>query len=109
MNRYKAGQSVKVSTKVSNPDTGAPVDVSALTLTWGVLPNLPNQQKVSTVLTLAQGQITHDGTGQYHAVIDTTGLVPAGVQFVVVAYEWVATGGVAGADDARFEVEALPW
>lgn len=49
--------------------------------------------------TVANASLSHDGTGQYHADVE---LDVSGIW----AYQFLATGAAAGADEQRFYVDA---
>lgn len=85
------GSTVTLRTTLSNPDTGAPEDASADTLSLTVTD--PNGGKN----TYAEGVLTHDATGKYHKafVPDISGLWH---------YRWEVEGSAA--DEGTFEMES---
>lgn len=87
----KRGSTATIRTTLTNPDTGAPEDAGAGTLSLLVIK--PNGEEGE----YAMGVITHDGTGKYHknVIAEESGLWH---------YRWLVSGSAA--DEGTFSVES---
>jgi hypothetical protein len=72
-NVYPAGSLVRQSTTFTDLTTGDPTDPATVELIWEVVPNGTGSPGSSTTWTYGgTGSIARDGTGLYHADLDTS-------------------------------------
>ena len=74
-NVYPVGSLVRQSTAFTDLTTGNPTDPAIVSLEWQVVPNGTGSAGATTTWTYnSTGSIVRDGTGLYHADLDTTGV-----------------------------------
>ena len=105
LNTYLAGNIIRVATYTGGTGTpaggfrdqyGNLADPSTVTLNYREGPSAP----IVTAVYPA-GPIIRDGTGLYHADLDTTGTDPS----VTWTYEWTGTGNIQAAAANAFIVD----
>jgi hypothetical protein len=74
-NCYDVGSLVRTSETFTSLATGLPADPATVKLMWQIVPNGQGSPGATTTWTyLGAGSIVKDGTGLYHADLDTTAL-----------------------------------
>ena len=102
MNTYLAGNIVRVATysgTIASPvggfqdQNGVPADPTTVTLSYR-----PGPGTSVIAIIYPDARIVKDGTGLYHADLDTTGTSPSATW----TYEWSGTGAIIAAADNAF-------
>lgn len=111
VNSYYTGSLVRMATysgPASNPTAGGFRDVNGNLAdpTTVTLKYKPGSAAATVSIIYPDARITKDGTGLYHADIDTTGIIPVGVSLDEWTYEWIGTGAIIAAQLTIFEVKA---
>lgn len=98
MNKYMSGSLVRSSAAFTNL-AGSPADPTTITLKYRA-----GAGSITTVV-YPSAPIIRDGTGAYHADLDTTGWNGPGDQLWTT--EWIGTGNVQAPGADYWEVEPL--
>jgi hypothetical protein len=99
---YMAGQGVRVSVAFTDSNGNA-VDPTTVTLKFAAPDGTSGPNNAASPWTYGgAGSIVKDSTGNYHAVLDTTGKPGEWT------YEWIGSGSVLAPAAANFYVAPLP-
>jgi hypothetical protein len=109
VNTYYTGSLVRMATysgTLATPTGGfRDVNGNLADPTTVVLKYKPGSAAATVTITFPDVRISKDAVGLYHADVDTTGLLPAGVALDEWTYEWIGTGAIIAPALNIFEVK----